>query len=496
MNAPLLELTGIDKIYGQNRVLHDVSFDLQPGEVHCLVGENGAGKSTLIKILSGAVSPEAGSIRLRGRSFSALAPGDSMRLGVSTIYQDIELIDSLTVADNIFLGHELSGGFPLTVGVREQERRAGELLELLKIRLEPSELVENLSTAQKQNLQIAKALHGEASILIMDEPTVSLGIDEKKALMTLVRDLKSRGLGIIYISHFLEEIFEIGDRVTVLKDGEKVGTYPVAELDPDGVARLMVGRDASQFFARERVEIGETRFVVSGLSCPGVVHDVGFSVARGEIFGIGGLVGSGRTETAEALFGARGRTSGSLRLDGKELDIRSPLDALRSGICLLTEDRKRLALFGNRSISENIVVAYNELFGGPLLSPGREAVQVDDMFAEMRISAASPDLEVLRLSGGNQQKVAVARWLQCRSEVLIFDEPTKGVDIGAKAEIYRLMVALAASGKCLIMISSDMPELISMSDRIGVMRDGRMVGVVPREEAGEEKLIRMFMGQG
>ncbi len=493
MENLLLQLSGITKIYGQSQVLSGVSFDLAPGEVHCLVGENGAGKSTLIKILSGAVSPDGGDISVRGRSFGSLSPRDALRLGISTIYQDIELIESLTVADNIFLGHELSGGLPFTVGVRDQEGRARELLELLKIQLEPSELVENLSTAQKQNLQIAKALHGEAAILIMDEPTVSLGVDEKKALMRLIRDLRAKGLGIIYISHFLDEIFEIGDRVTVLKDGEKVGTFPVADLDGDKVARLMVGRDASQFFVRERVPVGETRLSVSGLSCPGVVNDVSFTVARGEIFGFGGLVGSGRTEIAEALFGARKRSAGTITLDGKRLSLNSPQQALKSGVCLLTEDRKRLSLFGNRPIGENIVVAYNELFGGPLVAGAREVRQIREMFSELRIAAAGPDLEVLSLSGGNQQKVAVARWLLCNAEVLIFDEPTKGVDIGAKAEIYRLMVDLARTGKCLIMISSDMPELISLSDRIGVMRGGGLAGIIPADGADEETLIKMFM---
>ncbi|MDR1613688.1 MAG: sugar ABC transporter ATP-binding protein [Planctomycetota bacterium] len=493
MPEPLLDLANIDKSYGGNPVLRRVSMDLLPGEVHCLVGENGAGKSTFIKILSGAVRPDGGTLRLAGGSYSSLSPQESMRLGVSTIYQDIELIESLTVADNIFLGHELPAGIPGTVNIREQERRAGALLDMLRIRLDPGEPVENLSTAQKQNLQIAKAMHGEARILVMDEPTVSLGVDEKKALMRLVRELRAKGLGIIYISHFLEEVFDIGDRITILKDGEKVGTYDVAAMTADKVTRLMVGRDASQFFSRERSTVGETRFEVSGLSCEGV-EDVSFSVARGEVFGFGGLVGSGRTELAEALFGARKRLAGTIILDGEKLAPASPLEALRDGVCLLTEDRKRLALFMNRPLSENVTVAHNELFGGALLSFALERAQVADMLAQLKIVAAGTDIDAASLSGGNQQKVAVARWLLCRSEVLIFDEPTKGVDIGAKAEIYRLMTDLAAAGRCVIMISSDMPELIAMSDRIGVMRGGRLAGILPGAKAREEELIRMFMG--
>jgi len=492
----LLRLEGVTKTYGHNRALDDVCFDLAAGEIHCLVGENGAGKSTLIGMLSGAVRPDSGTIHIAGQQFSSLQPRRAMELGVSTIYQDVELIESLTVADNIFLGSEIPGRIPGVVDSRAQFAKARQIMDALSIDINERALVESLSAARKQMLQIVKAFHAEATILIMDEPTSSLGLAETKALMTLVQDLRARGVGIIYISHYLEEVFEIGDRVTILKDGRSVAAHRVSEVDFDTVVKQMVGREASSFFSREPVETGPTQFEVRNMSYGKIVRDVSFSVGRGEIFGLGGLVGSGRSELAQLIFGVARPDEGCLLLDGRGINVKSPRQAIRQGICLITEDRKVSALFEDRSVGENVIVVRNELQGGPILNLRSEGRIVDDLVRSLDISISAQSQTVSELSGGNQQKTVIARWLLSNAAVFIFDEPTKGVDIGAKEHIYALMVELARRGKSLIMISSDMPELISMSDRIGVMRNGRLTDVLPAEGIAEEKLIQCFIGAG
>ncbi|HET6438391.1 MAG TPA: sugar ABC transporter ATP-binding protein [Anaeromyxobacter sp.] len=491
----VLSVRGLTKSYGAQRpALSHVSFELHAGEVLCLVGENGAGKSTLIKILAGAVAPDAGTIELGGRSFGSLRPGEAMGLGVATIYQDVELIDSLSVADNIFLGSERRGRIPLTVDAPAQARAAREYLDLLHMAIDEKALVEDLSAAQKQNLQIAKALHREARILIMDEPTSSLGYEEKRSLMGLVRELKQRGMAVIYISHYLEEVFEIGDTILVLKDGEPVGLNRREEVDIDFIVRSMVGRDASAFYRRERVPLGPVRLKVRGMRWAGVVEDVSFEVRAGEIFGIGGLVGAGRTELVTLLFGARVPDAGELELDGVPVKARHPADAIRRRICLITEDRKKYAMFGPRSTLENIAVVHNEFQGGPLIDRRGERRLAEGMISRLRIAVSGPEQEIQSLSGGNQQKAVIARWMAEDADLYIFDEPTKGVDVGAKEEIYRLMVEFARGGKSVIMISSDMPELLSISDRIGIMRGGRMVRIVDNAGIDEQMLIKEFIG--
>jgi len=492
----LLSLEGVTKTYGQNKALDEVCFDLAAGEIHCLVGENGAGKSTLIGILSGAVRPDSGRIHIAGQQFSSLQPRRAMALGVSTIYQDVELIESLSVADNIFLGSELMGSIPGVVDARAQFAKARQLMDSLSIDIDERALVETLSAAKKQMLEIVRALHADASILIMDEPTSSLGLAETEALMTLVKDLRARGVGIIYISHYLEEVFEIGDRITILKDGRSVATHAVGDVDFDTVVKQMVGREAAAFYARDRVEIGPTQFEVSSVSYGDIVKDVSFSVGRGEIFGLGGLVGSGRSELAQLIFGVARPDEGCMFLDGKPIEVKSPRQAIREGICLITEDRKVSALLGNRSVRENVAIVYNELQAGPILDLRSEGRLVDDLVGSLDISISDKSQTVAELSGGNQQKTVIARWLLSKATVFIFDEPTKGVDIGAKEHIYALMVSLAREGKSVIMISSDMPELISMSDRIGVMRNGRLIDVLPAEGIEEETLIQCFIGAG
>ncbi len=491
----VLRVEGLTKSYGAQRpALSGVSFELRAGEVLCVVGENGAGKSTLIKILSGAVAPDAGTMLLGGRERGLLKPREAMALGVATIYQDVELIDSLTVADNIFLGAERSAAAGLVVDARGQEGAARGYLDMLHMDIDASALVEDLSAAQKQNLQIVKALHQDARILIMDEPTSSLGYEEKRSLMALVKDLKARGIAIIYISHYLEEVFEIGDNILILKDGERVGSHRRDEVDVDFVIRSMVGRDASLFYGRERVPIGATRVEVRGMLWPGVVEGVGFDIRGGEIFGIGGLVGSGRSELAGLMYGMYRRQAGELLIDGRAVTPRNPADAIRKGIRLITEDRKKYAMFGPRSVGENVGLAHNEFAGGPILALAEEARLVAGLIDKLHIAVAGQAQSIESLSGGNQQKAVIARWMLEDADLYIFDEPTKGVDVGAKEEIYKLMVEFARAGKCVLMISSDMPELLSMSDRIGVMRAGRMVRVVENRGIDEQYLIKEFIG--
>ncbi|NSW76016.1 MAG: sugar ABC transporter ATP-binding protein [Candidatus Atribacteria bacterium] len=490
----IVSLRDVTKIYGHHKALDGVSFDLRRGEVHCLVGENGAGKSTLIKILSGAIAPDRGEICIAGQCFRFLTPRQAIELGVSTVYQDAELVDSLTVADNVFLGNEQSARLSFVVDKKVQLERAREIIATLRLPLEPATLVENLSASQRQMLQITKALYREARVIIMDEPTSSLGLEEKEALMRIIRTLRERGIGIIYISHYLEEIFEIGDRVTVLKDGSSMGTYRIQDVTLEEVVRKMVGRDASAFFHRRAVPLGEVQFEVRGLTRKGLVDDVSFSVREGEIFGIGGLVGSGRSELVNLIFGSIPLDGGEVRLRGKKCLIRSPREAIRHGIALIPEDRRKLAMLLGRNLVENASLVHNDLFRGMVVRHREEVALTRDIIQKLAVATQSETQLIEELSGGNQQKMVIGRWLPDTYSVYIFDEPTKGVDIGAKERIYELMVELAEKGKSIIMISSSMPELLSMSDRIGIMRAGRMVDIVESRSVTEEDLIRAFIG--
>jgi len=491
-NHCILSMRRISKRYGDMYALSNVDFDLYAGEVHCLVGENGAGKSTLIKILSGAERPTTGSIELFGHSFPFLTPDRALNLGVATIYQDVELVSSLTVADNIFLGHERckAGGF---VDYAAQRAATQELLDTLNIHIDPDEIVANLPPAQQQMLQIVKALHHEAKILIMDEPTVSLGIEETQALMNLVRRLAAEQIGIIYISHNLDEVFAIGHRVTVLKDGLKVGTFKTEELDEHSLAAKMIGRERSDFFERKRVKIGEPVLEVRNLTAPRLANNVSFTVHRGEILGFGGLVGAGRSEVMRLLFGIDQAVSGEVLLRGRPLKIRSPGDAIEAGFCIIPEDRKKEALLLSRSLVENVAIIKNEKGNLILDRPGERSL-VQRMIERLSIATTSMHKIVGQLSGGNQQKVVIARWLESEADIFIFDEPTKGVDIGAKRQIYDLMVGLAEAGKAILMVSSDMTELISMSDRIVIMRDNTVVDIVDATSVTEQSLVEAFLG--
>jgi len=488
----ILAIHDLSKNFGDTVALDHVHFNLYTGEVHCLVGENGAGKSTLIKILSGAERADTGRIIAFGQTYSRLSPNQSLALGIATIYQEVELVKSLTVADNIFLGHELKTKFGL-VDYLTQNREARALMDSLNITLPETALVEDLTPAQQQILQIVRALHVNARIMIMDEPTSSLGIEETKVLMNVVRQLTSQKLGVIYISHYLQEIFEIGDRITVLKDGQIVDTFDVRRTDLRTITKSMIGRERSLFYDRDAVETGAVVLQVHNLSRLGHFENVSFNLHKGEILGFGGVVGAGRTALMNVIFGADRRDTGEIILNGHPLNPDSPRDTIDQGMAMIPEDRKVLGLFDLRSLLENITIVVNET-SGPVLDHRRENAVVQEIVNRLHIVAAGIRQVAGFLSGGNQQKAILARWLLSKAQILIFDEPTKGVDIGAKEQIYNLMVQLAKDGKGILMVSSDMPELISLSTRIAVMREGKLVVTLHSKEVTEQELLGYFLG--
>ncbi len=489
--TPLLTVRNVTKTYPGVRALDSVSFDLEQGEVHCLVGENGAGKSTFIKILAGAIDADEGEILIDGSRVEVTSPIISQALGIGVIYQELKIVPELSVAENILLGAEPTAG-PL--GLLDSERmhtRAKELLDLLGEPIDTRARARDLSTAHQQIVEIAKALSRNVRILIMDEPTAPLTEHEIAGLFAVVRKLKAESVGIIYISHRLEEIFEIGDRVTVLRDGKIVTTSRVSDVDRRSLIRSMVGRELEQEFPPIDLKGGDELFSVSDLS-GGPVRDVSFSVRRGEIFGIAGLVGSGRSELARLIFGADPKEGGTMVLEGKQYEPASPRDAIDAGIGLLTEDRNRYGLILGMNIRENISLAnLSSLVKRGFISHDADRNVAREFSEQLSINPSDPEVNVQNLSGGNRQKVVLARWLYTQSKILIFDEPTAGVDVGVKYEIYTLMGNLARRGVGVIMISSDLVELMGISTRIAVMCEGRMRGILPRGEATKETILSL-----
>ena len=489
--APRLRMEGIIKQYPGVRALDGVSFDLLPAEVHALVGENGAGKSTLMKILAGAVAKDAGSIQLDGRDVQLASPAAAQEQGIGIIYQDFRLVPELTAAENILLGHE-----PLRPGTSFLDAATGatiarELLERLGESFEVRTPVRDLTTAQRQMVEIAKALSRRVRILVMDEPTAPLTDRETEHLFHVIRTLKADGVSIIYISHRLEEIFQVADRITVLRDGAVVTTCPAAGATTADLIRWMVGRTMDQEFPSIPRTPGDEILRIEHLTTIRV-RDVNLTLHRGEILGIAGLVGAGRSDLARAIFGADPVESGSILLDGKHIAPTSPQDAIRSGIGLLTEDRNNQGLFLQRTVRENITIAdLGQVRRGFILDLKKEDAAADTFVHSLRIRPANREAGVETLSGGNRQKVVLARWLYTQARVLIFDEPTVGIDVGVKYEIYVLMNELARDGAGVIMISSDLPELLGVCDRIAVMCDGRITGTLPRADATRERVMAL-----
>ena len=490
--VPILGFERVSKGYSGVQALHDVSFGIEAGEVHGLVGENGAGKTTLIKIVAGALRPDAGTIRLRGEPVEFHSPSHSQSLGISVIHQELNLLPLMSVAENLFLGREpRRGRLPLLHWPRFRAQ-AREALATVGLELDPETRVERLSIAEKQLVEIAKALTLDAQIILMDEPSATLTERELRRLFDIIRDLKRRGVTTLYISHRLEEIFEIADRVTVLRDGEWVGTRPVGELDRRELIRMMVGRELEDEFPERRVEIGEELLRVEGLSAHGRVDDASFVLHRGEVLGLAGLVGAGRTELARAIFGADPIDAGQVVLEGRPVRIRSCAEAIRHGLALLTEDRKEQGLHLDLGLHQNIsLVNLRELVRLGFLRLGEERRVAGRYVDQLDIRTPSVVQRVRNLSGGNQQKVVLAKWLFSDARVLLFDEPTRGIDVGAKYEIYLLVNRLAERGLGVLLISSELPELIGLCDRILVMSEGRIVGEVAGAEKTQERIMEL-----
>ncbi len=488
--TPLLRVRGVSKSFHGHRVLHDVDLDLHPGQVLGLVGENGAGKSTLMKVLAGVHSPDSGTVELGGRPHSFSHPVQAQQAGLSTVFQEFNLLPERSIAENIYLGRE-----PRRRGLVDTDRMQRDtealLADLGATGLRPAQRVRTLSVAEQQVVEIAKAVSYDARIISMDEPTAALAEHEVALLYAIVRRLTDRGVGILYVSHRLKEIFDLCDTITVLKDGQQVTTRPAADLDEAELVRLMVGRSISSFFPGPvaGTEVGEPRLELRGVG-NGYVDGVDLTLRAGEVVGVSGLQGSGRTELLEAVFGVRPITRGEMLLDGRAVRPRSPRAAIRAGLALITEDRKATGLALNQSILDNALGVVRSVFPRRTTAARRD---VPGLLSSLEVSARAMDQEVQYLSGGNQQKVVLARWLATEPRVVLMDEPTRGIDVGAKHSIYELIRSLAAQGAAVLMVSSELPEVIGMSDRILVMRDGRLAGELPAGST-EETVLQLATG--
>lgn len=486
-----LTMHGITKSYPGVQALKGVDFELRSGEIHALVGENGAGKSTLMKILAGAEPRDSGTLQIEGHEIGLLTPTLARHLGVAIIYQEFQLLPALSVAENLFLGQEPRTPRG-TIDSRRMHLEATALLERLRCTLDPRQRVGELAVAQQQLVEIAKALRQEAKILVMDEPSAPLTGREVEALFTLIRQLRAEGHSIVYISHRLDEVFALSDRVTVLRDGAVVATYETQTITPERLITDMVGRELAQSYPPRTPVLGAPLLEVRHLSRAGALDNISLTVHAGELVGLAGLVGAGRTELVRCLFGADRFDTGDVLLDGKPLTLRSPRDAIRHGIGLVTEDRKQQGLVLGMAVRENSTLTKLESlarFG--VIASNKEQEVVGALIRELHIKTPSPEQRVGNLSGGNQQKVVLAKWLFSQSRVLLIDEPTRGIDVGARYEIYEFLNRLTAQGLGILMISSDLPEVLGMSDRVLVMSGGRIAGELSREDATAEAVMRL-----
>ncbi len=490
MPEPLLQMTAVTKSFGGNCVLSAIDISLWPHEVHALVGENGAGKSTLMKILNGVYTMDSGEILLAGAELRITGPHDARQAGISMIFQEQILANDLTVAENIFLGMEPTRPSGL-LDNRRLNQQAQEILERHHFPLLAGTRVSRLTRAEKQLVEIARALATAARVIVMDEPTAVLSQKESEELFRIIAELKAKGLAIVYISHRMEELELLADRVTILRDGKRVFTGAKSEIDQQGIIRHMVGRDIHELYPELPAPAAETVLEVRGLTCSGEYRDISFELHRGEILGLAGLVGAGRTAVARGIFGLDPPSSGSISLRGKPVGFRSTSDSIAAGIGYLTEDRKAIGILPDLAVTENIsIAALDSMSNGPVLNLSDEARRCADLVKKLNIKARSSSMPIGRLSGGNQQKALLARWLFAGSTILLLDEPTQGVDLGTRAEIYLLMKEIVASGGSILMISSDLPELLGMSHRIGVMRRGQLVTMLPAAGATQEQVMQ------
>jgi methyl-galactoside transport system ATP-binding protein len=493
----LLEMNQISKEFPGVKALDNVTLKVRPGSVHALMGENGAGKSTLMKCLFGIYKPDGGEIKLNGEAAVISNSKDALQSGISMIHQELHPVPHRNVMENIWLGRfPLKGIGPLKLVDHKKMRRDTEgLFKQLQMDIKPDTLVGTLSVSKVQSIEIAKAVSFNSKIIVMDEPTSSLTGNEVEQLFRIIRDLKSRGVSIIYISHKMEEILEISDEVTIMRDGTKIGTWASSELTTDMIISKMVGRDLKERFPERSNVPNGTLLKVEGLTSiiPKSFKDVSFDLRKGEILGVGGLVGAQRTELIEALFGLRGIAAGSISMHGKTIKMKSPIDAIKHKIALLTEERRVTGIFPVLSVLENTVIANLSRYMNPLgfINEAKRREEVKRSIEMLRVKTPNMYALIKNLSGGNQQKVLLARWLLTEPDVLLLDEPTRGIDVGAKFEIYSIIADLAKQGKSIIMISSEMPELLGMSDRIMVMCEGRLTGIVDGKKATEEEIMRL-----
>lgn len=488
----VLEMLGISKRFGGVHALENVDFRLREGTVHALMGENGAGKSTLMKILLGIHQPDEGKILFRGKEITLKDPQHALDTGFAMVSQELTQMEEMTVGDNIYMGR-----FPgkAVVARKEVNRKTQELLDSLGITgIRPNAKIRTLSQAKKQLVEIAKAVSYDAQVIVMDEPTSALMDKEVEILFRIIRDLKSKGRAIVYISHKMEEIFRISDDITVLRDGTYIGSAPAAELDNNSLVKMMVGRELKDLFVKNRKEPGEVALEVKGLSSEGAFENVSFNVRRGEVVGFAGLMGAGRSEIMETIFGIRKKSEGTVILNGEELHIKSPKDAIAKKIAFVTEDRKGTGLFLNMPILFNSSISYLDMLTKRFTVPKRkEAAEVTAMSDRLKLKRGSIKNKASSLSGGNQQKVVLAKWMLTEPDLLILDEPTRGIDVGAKKEIYALIDEIVAEGKAVIVISSEMPEVIGVSDRILVMHEGKLMGEIENDGTVTQEQIMSLM---
>ena len=489
-----IEMRGIDKSFGSNQVLKQAGFTLESGEVHALMGENGAGKSTLMKILTGVYTKDAGTVLVDGKEVNYKNPQEAEKAGIVFIYQELNVMFDLTVEENLFMGKEIHGKFGIC-DRKAMQKKAREALNTLGVDISPKTVMSELSVGQQQMVEICKALMADAKVIIMDEPTAALTQSETVALFKVIESLRKKGVSMVYISHRMEEIFELCDRITVLRDGSYIGVKNIPETNMNEIVKMMIGREIGERYPSRDVKIGKEVLKVKGLTRKGTFHDVSFSVRAGEVLGVSGLMGAGRTEIMQAIFGNLSYESVSIEIDGKEVKISNPRQAMEQGIGFITEDRKTEGLMLDKSIRENISLCnLGRISKSSVISKEAEKNMVEEAIKDLHIKCFGPYHECNNLSGGNQQKVVLAKWILTNPKILILDEPTRGVDIGAKKEIYSIINKLAAQGVAIIMVSSELPEVLGMSDNIMVVREGEVRGIISYEEANQERVMTLATG--
>lgn len=489
-----IEMKGIDKSFGTNQVLKNAGFLLKDGEVHALMGENGAGKSTLMKILTGVYTRDAGTVLVDGKEVVYKNPQEAEKAGIVFIYQELNVLFDLTVEENLFMGKEITKGFGVC-DKKAMRKKAQEIMDRMGVNIPVTAQMSDLSVGQQQMVEICKALMVDAKVLIMDEPTAALTQSETEVLFEVIKSLRAKGVSIVYISHRMEEIFELCDRITVLRDGTYIDTKYIKDINMDDIVQMMIGRTIGERFPKRNVQIGKEVIRVEGLTSGKLFKKVNFSVKAGEVLGVSGLMGAGRTEIMQAIFGNIPVESGKIYIDGKEVTIKNPRQAIAAGIGFITEDRKTEGLLLEKSIAENIeIVNLKKVSKNSVISMAKQKALVKKGIEEFRIKCFGPDHECNNLSGGNQQKVVLAKWIYTDPKILILDEPTRGVDIGAKKEIYSVINDLAAKGVAVIMVSSELPEVLGMSDRIMVVHEGKVTGIVEASEVDQAKVMTLATG--